>query len=233
MPSVIFDFDGVLADSGPVITDCIHRVLVARGFSPPTTEQLLASVGPPLATSFARLTAEAIDSTEVAACVADFREIHGTAALERTRTFPGVREALAQLAPNYALAVATSRPAQLMAPLLPAMGLASFFEVVAAPDIDDAIEAKAVTIGKALDRMGHPEAVMVGDRSFDAIGAQAHDLPAIGVTWGAGSRQELEAAGADPILDHPSQLVDAVERALAARPDRLDPPKPRAPVDRL
>ena len=37
---------------------------------------------------------------------------------------------------------------------------------------------------------------MVGDRSFDVIGAHANGIPCIGVTWGIGSREELEQAGA-------------------------------------
>ena len=36
---------------------------------------------------------------------------------------------------------------------------------------------------------------MVGDRSFDMVAARAHGLRAVGVAWGIGSREELEAAG--------------------------------------
>ena len=47
---------------------------------------------------------------------------------------------------------------------------------------------------------------MVGDRSFDIIAAHAHGLPAIGVTWGIGTREELRDAGADAIIDRPDEL---------------------------
>ena len=40
-------------------------------------------------------------------------------------------------------------------------------------------------------------AVMVGDRRFDVAGAHENGLPAIGVLYGYGSREELENAGAD------------------------------------
>jgi phosphoglycolate phosphatase len=48
--------------------------------------------------------------------------------------------------------------------------------------------------------------VMVGDRSHDVLGAHANAMHAIGVLWGYGSRVELEAAGADALLDTPADL---------------------------
>ncbi|MGD1053600.1 MAG: HAD hydrolase-like protein [Candidatus Dormibacteria bacterium] len=51
---------------------------------------------------------------------------------------------------------------------------------------------------------------VVGDRCFDVAAAHAHSLSAIGVTWGIGSRDELSSAGADVIVDDPSELKVAV-----------------------
>ena len=51
---------------------------------------------------------------------------------------------------------------------------------------------------------------MVGDRSFDIIGAHACSIPAIGVSWGIGSAEELTTSGAEVVVDVPSQLLSAV-----------------------
>jgi phosphoglycolate phosphatase len=51
---------------------------------------------------------------------------------------------------------------------------------------------------------------MIGDRSFDVIGAHACSIPAIGVSWGIGSAEELATAGADAVIDLPAQLPTAV-----------------------
>ena len=58
------------------------------------------------------------------------------------------------------------------------------------------------------------QAVIVGDRLHDVAGAHAHDLPAIGVTWGIGSRAELVEAGADAIVDAPAELPRVCGRLL-------------------
>jgi phosphoglycolate phosphatase len=51
---------------------------------------------------------------------------------------------------------------------------------------------------------------MVGDRSFDIAGAHACGIPAIGVSWGIGSTEELQAARAEVIVDHPHELAEAI-----------------------
>jgi phosphoglycolate phosphatase len=40
---------------------------------------------------------------------------------------------------------------------------------------------------------------MIGDTKFDVIGANAHNIPTIGVSWGYGTAEEMEAAGAKAI----------------------------------
>ncbi len=56
-------------------------------------------------------------------------------------------------------------------------------------------------------RLDPNHTIMVGDRSHDIIGAHANGLRAIGVLWGYGSREELEAAGADRLLATPDELA--------------------------
>jgi len=50
-------------------------------------------------------------------------------------------------------------------------------------------------------------ATMVGDRRHDVLGARQYRMCAIGVTYGYGSRQELEEAGADEIVTAPAEVV--------------------------
>jgi len=106
--------------------------------------------------------------------------------------------------------VATSKPYHFAEPLLRHMGLREHFAVVAGPKLDHKLETKAETILNALGELGEVEAVMVGDRSFDVFGARANGLPCIGVTWGIGHREELQAAGADAIIDDPVELGPAI-----------------------
>ncbi|MGB3769066.1 MAG: HAD hydrolase-like protein, partial [Phormidesmis sp.] len=49
-------------------------------------------------------------------------------------------------------------------------------------------------------------AIMVGDRSYDILGAAANNVVAVGVLWGYGSKAELIQAGAQAILAKPNEL---------------------------
>ena len=53
---------------------------------------------------------------------------------------------------------------------------------------------------------------MIGDRRHDLAGAIANEIEPVGVSWGYGSVEELETAGATTIAHAPAELVDIVAR---------------------
>jgi phosphoglycolate phosphatase len=59
---------------------------------------------------------------------------------------------------------------------------------------------------------GNAARIMIGDRRHDLAGAIANNLEPIGVAWGYGSIEELEAAGASAIAQAPAELVDIADR---------------------
>lgn len=62
----------------------------------------------------------------------------------------------------------------------------------------------------SVERPGELLVTMVGDRKYDIIGAKELGLRSVGVTYGFGSREELESAGADAIVDRPEELVSVL-----------------------
>ena len=48
---------------------------------------------------------------------------------------------------------------------------------------------------------------MIGDRSFDLLGAKAFDMDAVGVLYGYGSKEELEACPSILLADTPEDVV--------------------------
>lgn len=215
--AVLFDLDGVLVDSRSAIPRCINHALAVHGFPERPEEALYQFIGPPLARAFAELTVAPVDSAVVTACVRSYRETYAVTALKETAVMPDVAPAVAALAQEYRLAVATSKPRVSAEPLLEALELREFFELVVGPEQTDVSEEKTLTIGHALRRLRVGRAVMIGDRRFDIAGAHAHGVPAIGVTWGIGSADELITAGADAIIDDPVMLPSAVEALMPPR----------------
>lgn len=212
--AVLFDLDGVLVDSRAAITSCIRYALACQGLPEQEPGSLERCIGPPLTRAFADLTGHPQDSGLVLACLASYRARYRGASLRETTVFTGIPEVLAALADDHRLAVATSKPRAFAEPLLAALDLREKLDHVAAPDLDAHREDKETTIRSALSTLGVSRAVMVGDRSFDIIGAHACGIPAIGVSWGIGSPRELADAGAEIIVDDPRDLPQAAGRLL-------------------
>ncbi|HYA00891.1 MAG TPA: HAD hydrolase-like protein [Candidatus Binatia bacterium] len=216
--AVLFDLDGVLIDSSAAITGCLNRALVEHGFPSRPATALGRLIGPPIAAVFAELTGAPTESALVSSCVHTFRDHYAVASIPETTVMPGMPSVLIELASRYRLAVATSKALALAEPLLQALRLRAFFEVVTGPDLKAHSEGKATTIRAALAVLRPDQAVMVGDRAFDISGAHLNGIPAIGVLWGNGSEDELRSAGAEVIASSPERLPAAVSGLLSDAP---------------
>jgi phosphoglycolate phosphatase len=207
--AAIFDLDGVLADSRLAFARCVNHALVAAGVPERPAADLHRFLGPPLHDTFVELTG---DPALAQGCLNAYRARYRERAASETSVPDGMADAIATLATRMPLAVATSKPLALTAPLLDALGLLAHFAIVEGPSLEARAEPKSETIRRALRGLpANVRPVMVGDRRFDVEGAHAHGLPCIGVLWGIGSEQELREAGADALAATPAELVELVE----------------------
>ena len=115
---------------------------------------------------------------------------------------------LAQLkAEGYALYVATSKPEVTAMEVLEHFNLAEYFDRICGASLSQGRETKEDVITYLLDQIGDPgQVVMVGDTDYDVIGAKAHGIDTIGVTWGYGRRESMQQAGAVALADTPEAL---------------------------
>lgn len=208
---VIFDLDGVLADSQAAIVGSFRAALLACGHEDPGDERLRSFIGPPPFVAIGELLGLDPGEPEVARVVEAYRADYVPSYLDRTPTFAGIPEALAELATRHRLAVATSKPHRFAVPLVARLGFGEMMVHVAGPGDDKRVASKQADIAEAFEALGVERAVMVGDRRFDVEGARANGLPAVGVLWGIGDRSELEAAGASRIVGAPGDLPAACD----------------------
>jgi phosphoglycolate phosphatase len=207
--SVLFDLDGTLTDPRVAITSSIAYAMREVGAVPPPAEDLLWCIGPPIRQNLAKLLA-----TDDAALIERARraylrryEIHG---VSETTEYSGIDAMLMRIQTSGArIYVATTKWADIADTVLTAFSLRRYFTDVFGSRHDGSLADKRELLAHIIETTGIDPArsVMIGDREHDIIGAKTNGIFSIGVTYGFGSREELQNAGADAICDSPEEIL--------------------------
>lgn len=216
--TAIFDLDGTLLDSLDDIAFAGNHAMTTVGRPTYTREQYskLAGQGLPYLIEHA-LGPEHQDLYDTA--IAAHREYYATHLGERSTPFEGTHDMLDTLKQRgMQLAVLSNKPhAATREDVKNFFGLERFELVIGhrdgyavKPDPTSALEM-IETLGTTADQI-----VYIGDTAADMKTGKAAGFYTIGVTWGFRDREELEATGADVIVESVDQLVDAIASASNA-----------------
>ncbi len=202
--AVVFDLDGTLFDAEEGITSSVEAAMRQLNCPIPQGAQLREVVGPPLRESFLKLLEVPEEKVEEAMSL--YRKDFSARGMYLYSVYPHIRSLLQMLHKGGVhVALATSKPLWLAEDILRYFGLMEDFDCVMGEVDGHAKLGKPELIRRALpDR--YARAAMVGDRKFDVEGAKANGIEAIGVSYGCGSEEELEEAGADVIVPDPESL---------------------------
>ncbi len=207
----IFDLDGTLSDSAEGIVQSYVEMARQMGFAPPPAESLRTQVvGPPTDLCVQRVLGKAANTEQIEQGIHLFHEIYSSRYVLQTHAYPGVKALLTTLQKKgQRLFIATMKRQFMAERVLSHLGLAPFFESVRGADPHGSPGGKADLITSLLSEAGipHADAVMVGDRNDDILGAKACGVRAIGALWGYGSEEELRTAGADTLAATPEDVA--------------------------
>lgn len=206
--NLLFDLDGTLIDSRDGIVSSLRHALQTLGLPIPEAVDLAATIGPPLPVALRSL----LDTTDpelIARCVAAYRQHYAQVGADAHLLYPDIVQTLDTLRSRGArLYVATSKPAVFAHRILARLQLDRHFQAVHGSELDGSRADKSELIAHLLaqERLDPQTCTMIGDRHFDIVGARANAVRGVGVLWGFGSREELQAAGAYAIIDAPGAL---------------------------
>ena len=205
--TILFELDGTLTDPAEGITKAVEAALNHYGITVADRAALHKFIGPPLDESFPEF--YGFDAARTAEATEVFRAYFDRQGWRENIPYPGVEDMLRDLrAAGKRLLVATSKPEVFALRIMEHFGLAQYFDHICGAPMDNQEGAKkAAVIRDALRRAGVEDlstAVMVGDRRHDIDGARQAGLEAVGVLWGYGDLQELEAS-------HPVHIVESFD----------------------
>jgi phosphoglycolate phosphatase len=216
METIFFDLDGTLTDPKHGITRSIQYALTKLGREAPAEDELTWCIGPPLHASLAKL----VGSDELAdRALLLYRERFADIGIYENAVYDGIEQTLAALADgSRRLFVATSKPRIYATRIIAHFKLDAYFEQVFGSELDGTRVDKSDLLQYAIaeSRVDPADALMIGDRSHDVVGARNNGMRALGVLYGFGSRDELVEAGAHGLCAAPHDIPHHV--TAGARP---------------
>ena len=206
---VLFDLDGTLTNPEIGITSSVMYALEKFNIKVEDRKELHPFIGPPLSYSFQ--TYYGLSEEESEQAIKYYRERFSVKGLYENEVYPGVEKLLQQLKEGgKRLIIATSKPEEFTLKILEHFDLLKYFDYVAGATMDGSRGEKADVIRYAIEISGignKSEAIMIGDRKYDILGAKENGLNSMGVLFGFGDREELTEAGADYIVENVKDIA--------------------------
>jgi len=205
-PVVVFDLDGTVVNTIPlIIASYEHAMLHVLG-ERPTVAEARSWIGQTLYGTFGARHPE--HAQELVDSYVAWNTEH---LAELVEEFPGTPELFDALAAaGVTVGVATSKRRASATDTLLHAGLADRLDVTVAMEDTDIHKPEPEPLLLALRLLGEtPErAAYVGDAVVDVLAAKAAGMASVAVSWGAAARSDLESA-------HPDVLVDTVDELRA------------------
>lgn len=201
---VLFDFDGVIADSIGLAFE------VAKAMHPHLTLERWVS--------YFEGNIYAHDNSE---CTAECRPAHEdyfslyTPRIHELTMFDGMREALDTLREKAALVVISSSLSMDILASMKRFGIDHLFSDVMGKDVHTSKYEKIQIVLSRYDAESH-HCIFVTDTLGDIDEAAQHGIGSIGCSWGFHSRETLGRGAPFRIVDDPADLPGAVDEYFAA-----------------
>lgn len=198
---VLFDFDGVIADSFDLAFE------VARRFNPDIEDAEFRAL-------FHGNIFDTTGRAEKRFINDGWDDAYVPRVLNETFLVGGISEALETLHDQYTLAIISSTASGIIGDFLTKHALGKYFSDVMGKDVHTSKVEKMRMIFKKYT-VGPEACVFITDTVGDVHEAKEHEMGAIAVTWGFHPRATLEQVSPFRIVDAPREIPDAVGEYFA------------------
>ena len=212
---IIFDFDGTLGDTRRNIVTTMQMAIKEMQLPERSESECASTIGLPLAGCFRTLFPDIMEEL-IPRCAETYRRIFNENLQKITpEAFPCVVKTLKNLKERgLTLTIASSRSRNSLIELTHNMGIVDYISyLIGADDVKEA-KPKPEPVLKTLAAMqfAASETLVVGDMAVDIMMGANAGAKTCGVTWGNGSREDLNEAGADYIIDSMEELIDIADK---------------------
>lgn len=209
--AAIFDLDGTLLDTLDDLAESANEALAAASLPTHPVEAYRIFVGDGINKLVQRILPEGGDDEMVAHVLALYRAAYGRRWNNKTKPYAGVPETLHELSFRpVKLAVLSNKPQKFTELCIAHHLSGNPFHIVLGQRDNVARKpdpAAALEIARAF-QVSPGDVIFVGDSKTDMDTATAAGMRPIGVSWGFRPVEELQAHGAEHIVNHPAELLE-------------------------
>ncbi len=201
--TIIFDFDGVLVDTGRDIANAANATLNYLGLPTMPQTVLVSYIGGGAEMLLRRCLKEKAD-TLLDLASPFFRQRYEEYCCVETHLYPHARKVLDYYqALGKHMAIATQKNETITNTILHTLDIMSYFELLVGPESVTHRKPHPESVLLALKKTGTvpSRAIMIGDTASDIQAGKAAGALTCGVLYGYGSREEVLGAQPDVVLD--------------------------------
>lgn len=211
--AVIFDLDGTLVNSLQDIASATNKVLTNNKYPTHPVEAYNLFIGSGLRTTVARAIPEG-DASDVVIdrLYAQMMEIYSRDCTISTKPYEGIINTIDQLqSKGIKLAVLSNKADDLTKKITTEI-FPNYFEIIQGLSVEEFKKPNPTVALQMANKLGvlPNEVLYVGDSGVDMETAVNAGFYAVGVLWGFRPKEELETAGAQRLISHPSELLTLV-----------------------
>lgn len=210
---VVFDMDGTLVDSIPLITRVINGVIADIGMNPRTQDEIRAAVGFGIEQLLRTIGAP---EQWVLPLAGEAGARYASANAGEVSLFPGVRTMLDTLSNSgISTAVLSNRPTAGLMEAVERLIPGHRFQSILGSSPGKPAKPEPGTLIETARRLSvHPSRIlMVGDGEPDVLAAEAAGTGHMAVLWGYSGRESLVNAGARNFAETPEEITRSVLRS--------------------
>lgn len=211
--TIIFDLDGTLLKTIYDLTDSVNYVMRKYKYKERTAVEVQSFLGNGAKKLIERCIPDGQNSVNYESCCNDYINHYSSNLHEKTKPYDGVIVLLKKLKENgYKIGVVSNKMDS-VAKKLVKNHFNEYIQVCQgqSDEVDKKPDPKGVYIvAKKLDT-ALSKCIYVGDSEVDIQTAKRANIFSISVSWGYRSKEVLQNAGAEIVIDFPEQLMDKLK----------------------
>lgn len=214
--TIIFDFDGTVADTNGMVVNSWLHTYDMLGVERPSKEVLFKTFGEPLSISMEK----AFPNVPVETSVGHYRDHMNAIFEEEIVPFPGTVELIRELkSRGYKVGVATSRVKETTMIGLNKFGIVPYLDAIVTMEDTTKHKPDPEPVLVSLKKLGAAaeEALMIGDSMFDIRCAHNAGVKAVLVSWALAVDEEEKngSEGPDFYIEKAEDLLKLLEKENA------------------